>query len=203
MTRDLTRIVLWGHELLAEVLGPGDLAVDLTAGNGRDTLALTNLVMPGGRVIAFDIQPQALEVTRRRLDRHGVDCRAHDLSSAIPAGAAGVDLLNVCHSCLRDVLQESPRAVIANLGYLPGGDQGVITRAETTLQALEQSSACLQPGGRLAVVVYHGHPGGGAEAEAVSGFFSSLAEDRFAVLEMRVANRPQAPFLLVAEKNFD
>ena len=45
----LIRIVTWSHELVREVLRPGDLAVDLTAGKGRDTLALAadSLVVAG------------------------------------------------------------------------------------------------------------------------------------------------------------
>ncbi len=70
MTRrvSLIRVVLWAHQLLAEVLSPGDTAVDLTAGNGTDTLFLARLVGPVGRVIAFDIQQQALQNTAILLD---------------------------------------------------------------------------------------------------------------------------------------
>ena len=200
MTRELTRVVSWAQGLLAEVLSPGDLAVDLTAGNGRDTLALTQMVMPGGRVVAFDIQTRALEITRQRLQDAGNPCRGPERGRPSETAGSGVDLLNGCHSRLQAVLPEPPRAVIANLGYLPGGDQGLVTRADTTLQALTQSCDCLLPGGRLAVVVYHEHDRGEVEAAAVSRFFAALDEKRFAVLELRVANRPRAPFLFVAEK---
>ncbi len=51
--------------------------------------------------------------------------------------------------------------IIANLGYLPGGDRAIITRSESTLAALDQSLTSLAVGGRVAVVVYPGHAGGG------------------------------------------
>lgn len=52
------------------------------------------------------------------------------------------------------------RLVAFNLGYLPGGDKGIITRSETTLLALEAAKRILMPGGLISLVVYVGHPGG-------------------------------------------
>ncbi len=51
-----------------ERAGPGDCVVDATAGNGSDTLFLAQSVGPRGRVFAFDVQAEALENTRRRLE---------------------------------------------------------------------------------------------------------------------------------------
>ena len=70
MKRALTRIINWGHELLAEVLEPGDLAVDLTAGTGQDTHFLAEAVGTEGQVVAFDLQAEALEQTTQRLQKH-------------------------------------------------------------------------------------------------------------------------------------
>ncbi len=58
--RPFTRMVSWSHRLLADVLSPGDLALDLTAGTGRDTLFLFHRLGPRGRILAFDIQREAL-----------------------------------------------------------------------------------------------------------------------------------------------
>lgn len=55
----LTRIVPWSQQLVCEVLRPGDLAVDLTAGKGRATLALAKAVGAQGQVVAFDLQTTA------------------------------------------------------------------------------------------------------------------------------------------------
>jgi tRNA A58 N-methylase Trm61 len=48
---------------------PGSLVGDATAGNGNDTLFLAGLVGPAGLVLAFDIQPEALEATRAALEK--------------------------------------------------------------------------------------------------------------------------------------
>lgn len=55
------------HQHLLKVLRSGAFAIDATAGNGFDTLFLALACGSDGRIIAFDIQPQALEATTKRL----------------------------------------------------------------------------------------------------------------------------------------
>lgn len=194
----LSRIVAWSHQLLTEVLRPGDCAVDLTAGNGYDTLVLAQAVGPGGRVLAFDLQAQALEKTQERLSAARVAIRrSEEEPAALPPG---VTLVHGSHAELGHWKDLAPRGIIANLGYLPGGDKALVTRPESTLSALQAGASLLAPGGRMAVVIYTGHAGGQSEAEAVEHFFSALPETDFEVLRLVVANRPQAPYLLIAGK---
>ena len=47
----------------------GDTVADFTMGNGYDTLFFSKNVGESGRVFAFDIQPAALESTKKRLVR--------------------------------------------------------------------------------------------------------------------------------------
>ena len=70
----------------------------------------------------------------------------------------------------------------------------------TTLPALAQSLDLLSIGGRLAVTVYPAHPGGRQEAQMIDDFFATLPSDLWQVLSLRVANRGEAPYLLVAER---
>lgn len=196
----LTRIIPWSHSLLAEVLERGDLAVDMTAGNGHDTLFLARQVGPAGHVIAFDVQPSALDRTAARLADADVSSRRIEEPGELQE-ANGVTLVHASHSRLGDYLTAEPKAVIANLGYLPGGDRSLVTRPPSTLEALTAALERLAVGGRLAVVVYVGHPGGVEEAEAVETLFSSLPSESWQVLNLEAANRPQAPYLLVAQKS--
>jgi len=200
VSRNLTGVVDWGHELLAEKISNGQLAVDLTAGNGYDTLMLWRLVGASGQVISFDIQPEALRSTQQRLEVQGATVRCWCTKDSQLEHVAGVDLVNAGHQQLRNYLPTAPHAIVANLGYFPSGDKTITTLPETTLQALQQSAELLAPCGRLAVVVYTGHPGAADEASAVDGFFSGLEPDAFQVLQFKVLNRPDAPYLLVAEK---
>ena len=197
---ELGVIISWAHELLAEVLNPGDLALDLTAGNGYDTLKLRRLVGAAGQVIACDIQDQALRQTAERLQEAGALCRRTQGMGEPLADQAGVDLVQGCHSALAPLLPRPPRVAVANLGYLPGGDKELTTRARTSVSAFEQIVNALQPGGRLAVVVYPGHPEGVVEAVEVREFFTQLDSRAYNVLELQALNRRKAPFLLIAEK---
>ena len=54
------------HEFLRRSVQPGAFCIDATAGKGRDTALLCRLAGPEGRVLAFDIQPEAVEQTRQR-----------------------------------------------------------------------------------------------------------------------------------------
>lgn len=194
-------MVDWAHALLAPVLAPGDLAVDLTAGTGRDTRFLWQQVAPGGRVVAFDIQRQALLATAGLLQAEGMPVRFIDSFSRVASDEPGVCCLQACHGRLGDLLEEAPRAVVANLGYLPGGDPAIVTREATTLPALAAAAALLSGGGRLVVAVYPGHPGGDDEGRAVERWFGDLPARTWDVLHLASANRAGAPFLLAAEKH--
>ncbi len=200
MTSGLTRIVPRGHECLAEVVSPGDLAVDLTAGNGHDTLALAQMVGSEGQVIAFDIQASALAATRDRLARLAMPVRTAPMESGMLPRQPGIDLVNRSHESFAEIVPGSPAAVIANLGFLPGGSPDIITRPDSTLAAIDLACRALAGGGRLAIVVYPGHPGGDVEATAVENYFSRLDPVQYQVLLIRVQNRPQAPYLFIAEK---
>ncbi|MCD6188161.1 MAG: class I SAM-dependent methyltransferase [Desulfuromusa sp.] len=200
MKQVLTKVVKWGQELLSEVVQPGDLVVDLTAGNGQDTLELFRFVGSTGQVIGFDIQTQALLATRDRMVSAGAQVRLHLHDIQLVPSEAGIDLLAISHTEIAKVLPAAPKGVIANLGYLPGGQLELVTRPESTVSALEQTCSLLQAGGRLAVVVYPGHPGGAEEGIAVTDFFTALDPVTFQVIQLQVSNRPQAPFLFVAEK---
>ena len=142
------------HREVAAVLREGDLAIDATAGNGHDTLFLAQQVGESGRVVAFDLQEDAIRATRERLESAGV--------------AERVSLVHGSHALLGGQVGKGEAAVaMFNLGYLPGGDHGVITQKEETLKALGQALEVLREGGLLSVICYPGHPGGFEESQAV------------------------------------
>jgi len=63
------------HNLIREVLHPGDIAVDATVGNGHDTLFLVEQVSPSGRVFGFDIQQTAIDSTKEKFQQtHSPEC---------------------------------------------------------------------------------------------------------------------------------
>lgn len=58
------QITQWCARFIKEQVAPGDLCIDATMGNGNDTLLLSTLCGEKGRVLAFDIQEQALKSTK-------------------------------------------------------------------------------------------------------------------------------------------
>ncbi|WP_298036012.1 class I SAM-dependent methyltransferase [uncultured Desulfuromonas sp.] len=200
MPRQLLHITSWAHEFVAEVVGPGDFAVDLTAGKGSDALFLARKVAPGGRVLAFDIQEEALECSRRTLEQAAVPVHVWGEDDFPPVLPEGVSLVHDTHARLESYLHGAPRAVIANLGFLPGSESTVKTAEHSTCVALRQACLSLEVGGRIAVAVYVGHSGGREEGQALERVFGDLSSRKWHVLRLEVANRKEAPYLLVAEK---
>jgi tRNA1(Val) A37 N6-methylase TrmN6 len=159
-----TTLTTLAQARIAQVLAAGERAIDATAGNGHDTLFLARQVGAEGRVLAFDVQAQALANTARRLHEAGLSERVeliaegHEhLASQVPATWHG-----------------SVGAVMFNLGYLPGGDRTRITRPTTTLAALDQATRLLRPAGVITLLVYRGHAGGDDEHQAVVDWLADL-----------------------------
>lgn len=168
--------------LVSRHLGPGQRAVDATVGNGHDTRFLADRVGPEGRVDGFDIQPEAIARSGTRL-----------------AGLPQVFLHPVGHEFLGGIVSPGVTAVMFNLGYLPGGNKGIVTRPGTTLAALAAALGLLEENGILTTVVYPRHPGGAEEAEAVEQWFQDLDPMRFRTLRcgpVTGEERSTSPFLL-------
>lgn len=177
------------HSLIREVLRPGDVAIDATAGNGHDTQFLAETVGRDGIVYAFDIQSAAIASTAQRLAAaHLTNCR----------------LIQGSHSDMQSVMPvalQSINAIMLNLGYLPGGDKQQTTSMETTLAAIDQGLQLLAPGGIMTVLAYTGHPGGAEEAAGVFRLLTSLPSPQFSVCEPVAANgKGGIPRLLVVRK---
>ncbi len=164
-------LVQQAHIALAEIIHQGDVVIDATVGNGHDTLFLAQCIGEHGTVYGFDIQEAALDEAYRRLMEAGLASRA--------------SLYHAGHEAMAMVLPESIRgrvkAVMFNLGYLPGGDKQRTTQIATTLTALEQAREMLAPGGTISLLAYTGHPGGREEAEAVKAWATSLSPDYYAL----------------------
>jgi SAM-dependent methyltransferase len=191
----LPTAVQWSHLILGARLRPGDVVVDATAGNGHDTVFLAERVLPGGRVFAFDVQEEAVASTRRQIADHKLPITSDE----------EVVVHQVGHERMSEVLPEAVRggvrAVMFNLGYLPGGDKTRITQVETTLNALQQAMEWLGDDGVMTVVVYPGHEGGREEAEAVQHWMAGLPSDQFEAQRVGYVNfKPTTPFCLAVRK---
>jgi len=176
---------------LSLVLEPGDWAVDATLGKGRDLLFLCEMVGEKGLAFGFDIQEQALAYTERLLETKGWKQRAKLI-------------LDNHANLIRYLPKERVKAIMFNLGYLPGGDHSIITQPESTLEAVRQGLEALCPGGIMTLVVYYGHPGGLEEKAAIEGLAAELDPHFYSVVKIDFFNRKNdPPLLIVIEKKIE
>ena len=160
----------------------GDTVIDATMGNGNDTLKLCRAVKEQGKVYAFDIQEIALSKTREKLSFEGF---------------SNAELILDSHSSMDKYIKEAVSAVIFNLGYLPGGDHSVATKAETSIQAIEKALTLISCKGFVSVTVYYGKNSGTEEKNAVMEYFKGLDHKKYTVLVNDFYNRPNNPPLTV------
>ena len=71
-----SQITYWCHEIIRSQAGEGGYYIDATMGKGNDTLFLCELAGEKGKVLAFDIQQEALDVTKELLKTHGKEMQA-------------------------------------------------------------------------------------------------------------------------------
>ena len=174
-------------ECMEKVIRSGDTVVDATMGNGHDTERLAELVGESGHVYAFDVQEQAVQNTRERLEKAGLLERA--------------TLFLESHEHLAERVPTPVRAVMFNLGWLPGGDKHITTRLDSTHKAVEGALSVLAPMGVLCMCVYPGHDEGMRELEHLTQYFSSLDPRRFNCLMQTFVNAGEgAPRCFIIQK---
>jgi SAM-dependent methyltransferase len=182
------------HQLLAQHIQSGEIAIDATLGTGVDALYLAKLVGQKGRLFGFDIQPQALDQTWVRLRKE------------FPDASSFVKLHLCSHERMAEQIPTSDHGSVAavtfNLGYLPGADPSTktITQEASTLPALEASLKLLRRRGIVTIVLYTGHAGGSEEAAAVELWAHRLSPAEYQVLRYQFVNPMNHPYLLAIEK---
>ena len=93
------------------------------------------------------------------------------------------------------------RAVVFNLGWLPGGDHTVTTHWETTREAVEKALSLLLPLGVLVICAYPGHAEGDRERAELTALLTGLSNRRYNVLHQRFLNAsPGAPECFIVQK---
>lgn len=186
MANDFRSARYWAREMIEEAMYEGARAIDATMGNGHDTLWMCELAGESGHVYAFDVQPEAVERTRQRLEEAGVAERA--------------DLFCAGHERMGEFVHESVDAVVFNLGWLPGAEHGVTTRTDTTIQAVNAALELLKEDGLMTVCIYPGHDEGTRELNALLEWGAGLDDRRYDVLLKTYLNQPNDPPRMMAVK---
>lgn len=179
-----SQVTFWCHEIIRSQAPEGGFYIDGTMGKGRDTLFLCELAGEAGRVLAFDIQEEALRYTEKLLREN----RARNRAELILDG----------HEHMERYAGEGTADVICfNFGYLPGGDHGIATRPDTSVAAVEKGLSVLKSGGMMSLLIYSGGDTGFAEKEALLSYLRTLPAKKFTVIANEYWNRGNCPPMAV------
>lgn len=187
----LERVIPFAHQLLEKAVSKGAIAIDATMGNGHDTVFLAKLVGEKGKVYSFDIQKDALLATKDKLTSQKLEATAS---------------LHLCgHEHIMEVVPTmyhgKVTGAIFNLGYLPGGEKSIVTKADTTIAAIEQLLQILSKEGIIVLVIYHGHPEGAIERDKLIAFVENINQQEAHVLRYQFINGiNNPPFIIAIEK---
>ena len=171
-----SQITYWCHEIIRSQAEAGGCYIDATMGKGNDTLFLCELAGENGKVLAFDIQQEALDATRELLRIHGKEQQA--------------ELILDGHEHMgRYAMEESIDVICFNFGYLPGGDHKLATTYQTSIEAIGKGLGILKHGGMMSLCIYSGGDTGFEEKEKIKG----LPGREYTVIVNEYYNRKNCP----------
>ncbi|WP_268890707.1 class I SAM-dependent methyltransferase [Erysipelothrix aquatica] len=155
------------HLFMQKFLDETSNVVDMTAGNGHDTLFLAQHAK---HVTAIDIQAEAIRSAQERTKEY------HNIT-----------YLNQSHDLVDYALLAPITGVIYNLGFLPSSNKEIITTAATTIASLHRILPYVDK--FIVVSCYLKHDGGYDEYLAVKNFVEALNKP-YEVLEYETPLSP-------------
>lgn len=183
---DLMQGVEFSHWLFNNYLENKNILVDATCGNGKDTLFLANKIDSNGKLYAFDIQKEAINNTKKKIEEKELNIN--------------IDYINDGHENIDKYVNKKIDGIIYNLGFLPGSKKEVKTEKETTITSLNISLDILAKGGLIVIVIYSEHEGGSEEKAAVLNFARGLNYKKYNVLHYHFINQKKNPPEVIAIK---
>lgn len=178
----MDKIIPFAHKLLQEVVDSNSVTVDMTCGNGFDTLFLAEI---SKKVYAFDIQDAAIENTLKKV---------RDFNNC--------EVIKDSHDNILNYIDEPVKGAIYNLGYLPTGDKSITTTSDVTISSLKKILQLLDIKGRIIVVCYPGCSSGLDESIKLGEFLSSFDQKRYSVITYRFINQiNNPPFIYAIERD--
>lgn len=163
------------HRFIAEKVKRGAFCIDATCGRGRDTAFLCSLCGESGKVLAFDIQEEAVKSTKALLEKEG---------------HANAEVILDCHSHMDAYAKAGTvDAIMFNFGWLPGGDHAKFSQPETSIRAIEKGLALLKTGGVMSLCIYYGKETGFAERDAILSYLKTVDPSVFTVITAQFTNR--------------
>lgn len=167
------------HFIINEFLENKVVAIDGTLGNGFDTDFLSKKFE---KVYSFEIQKEACSKYKER-------------------NKENVHIINDSHHLFKNYINENVDCIMYNLGFLPGGDKGITTMHNTSLESIKSGLEMLKCGGIMTICIYKGHTEGKIEETCILKYLSDLPKNKYGVMTHSYLNRSDtSPSLVVIEK---
>ena len=162
------------HLLLAQ-LKHIEVAVDMTVGNGYDTLFL---IQHFPKVIGFDIQKQAIESTKEK-------CSDYTPTLIVD------DHFNV------DKYLSKADLFVFNLGWLPNSDKHICTSSYSITKTLDKCISLLNENGVISIISYQGDESQLRESIEIENWISD--NKHLFVQKFSLPNSQNPPILYLLE----
>ena len=173
------------HHLWLDALESARTIVDITCGNGHDTMYLLSHCHENSHVYAIDIQEVAITRTKEKIVKE------------LPQAMKQVDFILGSHDRVIETLPVSNiDLMIGNLGYLPNADHQIMTKSTSTIKAISKGLAKLSVNGLCTIVAYPGTETGRKEAEDLEYYIASINQKEYHCSTWRPLNQANQPPIL-------
>ncbi|MCD4826803.1 MAG: class I SAM-dependent methyltransferase [Acholeplasmataceae bacterium] len=166
------------HLQMKNYITKDDVVIDMTMGNGFDTLYLAGL---SKFVYAFDIQETALEHTHKKLFDNQL---------------SNYKLILDSHENILSYVKKF-KYVVYNLGYLPNGDKHITTKKESTLSSLKTVLTHVDEKGMVFMMIYPAHEAGKIESLSIEQYLESIDHEQFKVIKTYLPFQEHMPPYLI------
>ncbi len=182
----INNVVEVSHLFLNSFVKEGMIFLDLTCGNGNDTLHIGKLLKGRGRVYAFDIQEKAIKNTKKLLEDNDIKNYTLVLDS---------------HRNVDKYIDFLIDGAVYNLGYLPGGDKSIVTMGKEVISSLDYIGGVLKKGAIIILCCYLSHEGGMREYEEILSYITTLENKEYNIIDISyILRKKDSPRVIVIEK---
>ena len=165
------------HKYIGTLINSQDICVDMTLGNGNDSLLLCRLAK---KVYGFDINEEAIVSSKQRLKDYN-----------------NIIYINDNHINIDKYINERIKLAIFNLGYLPHSDSSITTKPEDTLLAFKKVFDLLVDNGYIIITFYFGQDNGKDEYYLLDKY---IKDNNLNIITKYKQNKIESPLTYIIKK---
>ena len=165
------------HKYIGTLINSQDICVDMTLGNGNDSLLLCRLAK---KVYGFDINEEAIVSSKQRLKDYN-----------------NIIYINDNHINIDKYINERIKLAIFNLGYLPHSDSSITTKPEDTLLAFKKVFDLLVDNGYIIITFYFGQNNGKDEYYLLDKY---IKDNNLNIITKYKQNKIESPLTYIIKK---